>query len=219
MPTWEDVVDSNQTPDRITWLQDVTAMVAPDTIELLAKRVTTMLDHGRRITVARRYPHTGQPPEITAGLIQVEPPRLFNRPGDYISLTVPLHPGSSSGFRFATDPADGATEKDVWTAFHTGGDHRRSMTQVRVVGGLAGNSPAANDKIVINFWNQDGVCRETVIVFDHATGRHNTLTAVRDELRVHLANLRDKQPWENRAMLERAWAALEAHAAIDGGDQ
>jgi hypothetical protein len=38
------------------------------------------------------------------------------------------------------------------------------------------------------------------------------LDAIRDELREHVANLGDKQPWDNRVMFDRVLAALEAHA-------
>lgn len=38
----------------------------------------------------------------------------------------------------------------------------------------------------------------------------STLTTVRDELRDHMANLSDKQPWDNKAMFRRVLAALES---------
>lgn len=49
-------------------------------------------------------------------------------------------------------------------------------------------------------------------------GCTDDLGAVRGKLREHVANLGDKQPWENRDMFERVLAALDANAAVAGGE-
>lgn len=42
-----------------------------------------------------------------------------------------------------------------------------------------------------------------------AETRLTALIDIRDELRAHVADLDDKQPWENRSMFQRLLAALE----------
>lgn len=46
-------------------------------------------------------------------------------------------------------------------------------------------------------------------VLDITRTKLERLAAVRDELRDHMANLSDKQPWDNRAMFDRVLTALE----------
>lgn len=213
------------TPDRLRTMRQTTALVALDTIDILAGRVMNLLSHGRRITVTRRYTYVDEPPEVTAGLTLDGEPKVWKR-DDGAGFGVHLKPGLLSGFGFSCYAHEGnTTEEEAWTRYRAGKstsgnyfERRRDVTEVRIGGGLPGDGPARDDELVIRHWNGDGVCDERVVAFDYDTGRHNDLTKVRDELREHMANIGDKQPWDNKAMFDRVLAALEANAAVTGGE-
>jgi hypothetical protein len=204
------------TPERIRSQRHANAMVALDTVELVAERVVNLLSHGRRMTMTRRYTHTGHTPEVKPGLTLDGMPRLWQRDGG-AGLGVHLKPGLG-GFGFSAYAGEANTEAQEWKRFHADPDDRRNMTEVEIIGGLPGDGPARDDQLTIRYWNSNGVCDERVIAFDYETGRENKLTRVRDELREHVEHLADKQPWENRDMFERVLAALETHAAVVGED-
>jgi hypothetical protein len=46
------------------------------------------------------------------------------------------------------------------------------------------------------------------------TAGPGTPAAVRDQLRVHLATLSDRQPWENRTIMEAALTALDSYTGL-----
>jgi hypothetical protein len=151
-------------PDRILARRDCTAMAAPDTIHAIAQRVRNLVSHGRRITTVRRYTYIDRPPDVTAGLT-VEGVKEWKQ-HDAAGIAVYLKPGPTAGFGIAAYSSDGATEADVWARYHRDSSDRRDMTEVRIVGGLPGNSPARDDQLVIRHWNQHRVCEETVVAFD-----------------------------------------------------
>jgi len=163
--------------DRINTLRHVTAMAALDTVDMLADRVENLLRHGRRMTMARRYTYVDQPPELTAGLTVDGKPHRWSK-DDGAGFTVRLNPGLLTGFGFAAYANDGsATEAEAWMRYHAAeavhGDwsrRRRDMTLVEITGGLPGDGPARDDKLVIRYWNRDGVCDEVVVAFDYDTG-------------------------------------------------
>jgi hypothetical protein len=200
------------TPDRIRRERTVTAMATPDTVGLLAERVTNLISHGRRIAIARRYRYVNDAPEVTVGLTPDGDPEVWQN-DDGAGFYVRLKPGIMAGFGFAAYAMNDVCEADAWKRYR-GDDKRRDMTRVDITGGMTGDGPARDDALTILHWNRDSVCTETVVAFDYETGRHNDLTRMRDELPEHVANLSDKQPWENQDILERTLAALEAHAAV-----
>jgi len=212
-------------PDRLRTRREATAMVALDTIDVLAERVTNLLAHGRRMTLARRYTYVDSPPNVTTGLILDGEPRAWKQEGG-AGFGVHLKPGLLNGFGFSCYAHDGnATEKEAFARYHAGKSmsddpfaRRRDMTEVRIVGGLPGDGPARDDEVVIRHWKADGVCDERVVAFDYDTGRHNDLIKVRDELREHMANIKDQQPWDNGDMFDRLLRALDANAAAAGGE-
>ncbi len=191
----------------------ISAVVALDTVELLAERVTNLLSHGRRISITHRHTHTDAAPELKVGMVLTGPPELRHHTDGGIGLTVRLRPGLMEGFGFAAYPGEWDTEAQ---ARQQGRDRLepdrwRNVTQVDIDGGLPGGGPARSDRLVIRRWNESGVCAEQVIGFDYETSQLPELAKVHDELRAHLTNLGGRQPWDNREMFDRVLAALDAH--------
>lgn len=152
--------------DRIRTQHHTSAMVAPDTLPLIADRIARLLPEGRRITIAHRYAtYTGQPPKLYPNLI-VDRIRLEN------SLWIVCQP--DFGFGFDVDERGGdRCEADVWRRFHNGrheadrfNERRRFMTEVTLTGGRDGDDLSSEDQIVIRRYNGDGVCDEKVIAFE-----------------------------------------------------
>jgi hypothetical protein len=164
--------------DRIATTHNLTAMVALDTIHPLAKRITQLLNHGRRITIAHRHAtYLNDPPKIHARLVVNGEPRIWDHNWG-AGLNVPLTDGSDGpGFWFGIAAFPGGrydTEAEVWKRYHASKaesdnpfERRRHMTEVRIVGGVEGFGPGRDDRIVIRHWNENGVCDETVIAFDN----------------------------------------------------
>lgn len=160
------------TPGRIRTQRHVTAMVALDTVGLLAERVTNLLSHDRRIAMTRRSTWADSPPEVLVGLTVDGQPRLWTGSGGR-GIEVRLKPGSLAGFGFAAYPGEADTEAAVWLRYHAakGADddvstRRRDMIHVVINGGMRHDGPARDDRIVIRSWNRDGACTEQVIAFD-----------------------------------------------------
>ncbi len=160
---------------RIGRQRHCTAMVALDTVDQIADRIVNLLSHNRRITIAHRYAtYTDSPAELAVGLTVDGDPKRW-RQDNGAGFHVRLKPGITAGFGFAAYGHDGnTTEAEAWQRFHAAKaeadswfDRRRDMTWVEIVGGLAADGPARDDRIVIRAWNRDGVCDEKVIGFDY----------------------------------------------------
>ncbi len=159
--------------DRIRRERGLEAMVALDTIDLLADRVINLLSHGRRITLVQRFTYTQQPPTVATGLSLRDEPKVRHQDGG-ASFGVHLEPGVLTGFGFRAYACDGNdTEANAWQRYRTGkaesdrrSERRQDMTHLWIVGGLSNDSPARDDLLVIRHWNHDGVCTETVVAFD-----------------------------------------------------
>lgn len=128
------------TPDRIHTQRHVDAMVALDTIDLIAARVRNLLSWNRRIALTHRYTHSDREPELTLGLTldteayQGGIVQGANDGGKHFG--VHLRPGLMVGFGFSAYPGDDCdTEKQVWQRYHAGKDatdvwaRRRNMTR------------------------------------------------------------------------------------------
>lgn len=200
--------------DRIRTTRDLTAMVAMDTAAGLAARFEQLLSHGRRMCLSVRV--GDGPAEVTAGLTLAEPTRLSTTAREVIYFAR-LAP-NLSGFGISAYANEGDTEADIWRRFRAhGGIYRRDMTQVTVRGGLPGAGPDRTDQIAIRRWNTAGAIIEHVVGFDFDTARTNSLTVIGVELRAHLAGL-PREPWEHEDILTRLLAALDANAAVAGGE-
>ncbi|MEV2239570.1 hypothetical protein [Micromonospora sp. NPDC049891] len=164
-------------PARILAMRECSAMVALDTMPHLVTRIRNLLSHGRRITMTQRYTYVDRPPEVTAGL--TVDTRAYDggisehRRDDGHHFGVRLRPGAGSGFGLSAYACDGnRTEAEAWKRYHAGKDatdvwaQRRNMTVVEIVGGLPGDGPARDDRLIVREWNDSGVCDERVIVFD-----------------------------------------------------
>jgi hypothetical protein len=168
------------TTDRIRTRRHVEAMAALDTVELLAERVSNLLSHGRRMAMTQRYAWVNRPPKLSVGLTVREQGAW--RQDNAAGFTVRLEGGSSlllDVFGFAAYGYEGsATEAEAWKRYHAAKadsrvffERRRNMTCVTINGGLPGDGPARDDLIVIQHWNDDGVCDERVIAFDLGADR------------------------------------------------
>lgn len=152
----------------------VVAMVALDTVEPLAERIKQLLAHGRRMAMSQRYTWTQEPPKLYTGLTVKGTPELWRRRDD-AGFSVRLEPGPLMGFGFATHRHLGAaTEQGEWARYHAAEGEspdffkrRRNMTCVTITGG--GECALRDDSIVIQEWNDDGVCDERVIAFEAPT--------------------------------------------------
>ncbi|MER7166765.1 hypothetical protein ABT336_11975 [Micromonospora sp. NPDC000207] len=164
-------------PDRILAMRNVTCMAALDTMPHIAARIRNLLSHGRRITLTQRYTYLDRPPEVTAGLTLDPDARSGgiheSIRDDHHHLGVTLRPGLMSGFGIAAYASDrNAVESEVWKRYHAAKDATdrwlkpRRMTRVDITGGLSGDGPARDDKLVIRAFNDDAVCDEKVIAFD-----------------------------------------------------
>lgn len=145
------------TPDRILTQRHCTAMAATDSIHHISQRVQNLLAAGRRITIADRYTHTEGPPDVAAGLTVEE-----MRPGKKGGIGVHLKPGIRYGFGIHAVTEE--TESEAWDRYHR--NDRANLIRVDITGGLPGDSPVPDDRLVIRRWISDGVCRETVVAFD-----------------------------------------------------
>ncbi|TDC59425.1 hypothetical protein E1258_18005 [Micromonospora sp. KC207] len=88
-------------------------------------------------------------------------------------LGVTLRPGLMSGFAIAAYTSDrNTTEADVWKRWNAAKDATdrwlkpRRLILIDITGGLPGDGPARDDKLIIRAFNDDAVCDERVIVFD-----------------------------------------------------
>lgn len=147
------------------------AMVALDNFDAIADRVQHLLAPGRRITIVRRYLHSGSWPEVQVGLT-LDPEahggglHIRKAPGQ-AHIGVSLKPGLTSRFGIGAYSGEADTEEQVWARYHTGDDDsRRNMTLVVFTGGLSGWEPMLDDQLVIRHWNSHGACDERVIAFD-----------------------------------------------------
>jgi hypothetical protein len=157
---------------RIQTEHDVTAMVALDTAEMLARRVCNLLAHDRRIAMYSRWPSLADAPTLVAGLTLDGPPKLWSDARGS-GLQVDLKPGVLQGFSFVAYPDENDTEAADRKRYHALADssddyrkRRRQMTEVRIVGGLEGLGPSRYDLVEIRRWNDDGVGSEVVVAFD-----------------------------------------------------
>lgn len=164
----------------------LTAWVGSDNIAALSDHVEAIVkgkDSTRRLTIISRYRHgndTGEDKGLVGtscktGLTldrDVDPAygpierRTQARPAGQ-SITFHLTPGIEA-FGFSAYDNDGTEEDqrarywaydptDVFSA-------RRNIVKV-VIDGWPG-SPSRNDKIQIEHWNDHGVCKDTIILFD-----------------------------------------------------
>lgn len=210
-------------PDRILTDYYVRVAVALDTIDLLAERVLNLLASGRRITLVRRYVSHDGTPDVFAGLVEEAPSRLRRR-GDPEGawFGVQLKPGLR-GFGFFAYAHDGnATEAEVWARYRAGNDEsdpfarRSNITLLEIDGGMAESGPGRNDRLVIQHWNEHGVCEEIIVAFD-ATDR---LTAAVRELEAEIewqravyGNGKDQRALGRLVGMEDALKTVKAVAA------
>lgn len=159
-------------PDRIQTMRDVDAMVALDTIDLLAGRVRNLLAHGRRMALMTRYTHTGGTPSLAAGLTLDGELGRWSRDGN-IGMVVRLRPGLQSGFGFSAYAGAHDTEAAVWAMYHGDESKREDLTEVRISGGMDGDGPARSDHLTVRHWNTNGVCKEVVVAFDPGPDPHD----------------------------------------------
>lgn len=187
-------------PDRVLRERTVTCLAATDTIAAITLRVRNLLAAERRITIVDRYTHTEGTPDVYTGLT-VEEIRTGKEGGIGVHLKPDRH-----GFGIHPTFGFGETEAELWDLYHR--EQREHLTRVDLRGGLPGDHPAGDDRLVIRHWISDRVCREWVVVFDDAPDIRQeveNLTYWLDQVRDAL----DRQP--EGAAVERVRAILRQH--------
>lgn len=150
--------------------RDTTAFVAPDTVDLLGQKMIGIIAD-RRMTKMHRYlGESSGSPRLFTGL------RVW--PGGYGGPTT-IRPGQSASISLArqTRPfesigiatsRDDATEEQLRERYHHPEKHwlkRREDVMVVHLDGWPG-SPGRDDSICVEYWNENGVGQESIIVFD-----------------------------------------------------
>lgn len=171
--------------------RDFIAWVAMDTIDPLIERVVGIVGTDREMTLLHTYRHTvphnptdaqrdGKPLSritIQTGL------RLLNSQ-DYDvpaidiweqvnpqgkGLVVRLGTSILDGFGFSAHHHQGATEDEVRNQYHrhVAGEmysRRRNLTKIDIVG--VSGRPHRDDRIIIEHWNDHGVCSDKIVAFN-----------------------------------------------------
>lgn len=205
--------------NRLRTHRTVTEMVALDTINELAARVTQLLSHGRRVAMTCQSTYSDDTRgylDVRAGLELACPVEIVERHG-VVNVSVRLGRGLLDGFGFSADPTNSPTAADVWRRYHQGQADRYSMTQIEINGGMAGDGPCTEDRLTVRRWTDNGRLEERTIVFDAGTGPC-TLVPLRERLDLFWANLTDQQPWDVRKMLQDLRDGLHEHLAHHAGD-
>src|SRR5437868_3564793 len=152
--------------------RDTRAFVAPETVDLLGEKMIGIIAD-RRMTKMHRYlgEHVWQvPPRLFPGLRVWHggfggPTTLRSRQSVGINLASNQHPFERLGFSIGRD---NDTEAQVAERYHHPErqwlGQRRDITSVDLHGWPG--SPGRDDQIHIEYWNQNGVGQEIVVVFD-----------------------------------------------------
>lgn len=182
--------------ERVLREDDVEAMVAGDSFELIVDRIRPMVTAGRRMVLAvREFTYLHRPPKVYAGLhldtsqpnggFWTEVREDDGEGGASVWCGIVLTNGGTRyqdqfgiGFGERTYQHSGnVTEREAWRRYHDHqaehSDHfkrRRNMTHVAIIGGIPGRRYTHEDSITITSWNDDGVATEKVIAFDMADG-------------------------------------------------
>ncbi len=150
-------------------LHDTGGFVTFLTVDVLARKMIGIVGD-RRMTLMRRYlGNHGGTPDIVTGLRLshrgfADP--ITHRLGERVGVQV-VNNRTHEGFGFSVNsPRD--TEDEVYERYHHPEKHwlgrREDITSVTLRGWPGG--PSATDRITIEHWNENGVGRETIIVFD-----------------------------------------------------
>jgi hypothetical protein len=148
---------------------DTRAFVTAETVDVLAAKFVALIGE-RRMTKMHRYIRSeGSSPSVYAGLRPDH--RGYNgavnvTPGQGASVRLASNARGLEGAGFSIGRDADETEEQVRKRYHDGAqmDRRTDITYVELTG-WAG-SPARNDSIRIEYWNEYGVGQETILVFD-----------------------------------------------------
>lgn len=148
---------------------DTRAFVTAETVDALAAKFAALIGD-RRITKMHRYIRSeGSSPSVYAGLRPDH--RGFSSAVNYtpghgasVHLASKARGLEGAGFSIGRDTSE--TEEQVRKRYHDGAlmDRRVDITYVELTGWPG--SPARNDSIRIEYWNEYGVGQETILVFD-----------------------------------------------------
>lgn len=148
---------------------DTRGFVTAETVDVLAAKFVALIGD-RRITKMHRYlGDSAGTPSVYAGLRPDHrgyEDAVGHRKGQgaYVHLTSRARGLESAGFSIGRDATE--TEESVRKRYHDGAqaDRRTDITYVELTGWPG--SPARNDSIRIEYWNENGVGQETILVFD-----------------------------------------------------
>ena len=167
----------------ITTEHETDAMVAADSHDALAERITRMLSAGRGMALAvREFTYTGRPAVVYAGM-RLDGDILAVDRDREVTCSARLTNGTYDGTRHfgylvrTYQYSGNETEAEAWQRYQ---DHkaeaadfferRRDMVHVEFVGGLPGWRWQTTDRIVITEWNGDGVATERTLGFEPGDG-------------------------------------------------
>lgn len=174
--------------------RDTRAFVVPDTVDLLGQKMVGIVAD-RRMTKMHRYlGEQGGKPRLFLGL------RVWHggfggpttlRPGQSasISLASPQHHFEGIGFSVGREDE---TEEQAAKRYHHPEQQwlgqRRDITLVELDGWPG--EPQRDDSIRIEYWNENGVGQETIVVFDDINLVEELAWDLKDDRRreVHLDN-------------------------------
>lgn len=161
---------------RVRTQRHVEVMLALDNFQAVADRIRNLVSSGRRIAMTQRYTGSPHPPELYVGLTLDRRARGDGivEGGDDTGRHLMVYLTSLRGFGLSAYAHDGnTTEAEARERYRKGADsddhwaRRRNLTVITINGGLGGDSPARDDSITIEHWNEHGVCDERVIGFDY----------------------------------------------------
>jgi hypothetical protein len=150
-------------------MPDTRGFVVAETVDVLAAKFVALIGD-RRITKMHRYIRSeGSSPSVYAGLRPDHrgyEDAVGHRKGQgaYVHLASRARGLEGAGFSIGRDATE--TEESMRKRYHDGAqaDRRTDITYVELTGWPG--SPARNDSIRIEYWNEYGVGQETILVFD-----------------------------------------------------
>lgn len=173
---------------------DLTLFAAMDTIGIIADRLEAIVGTDRRMTVLRAYRPSPDATSNDLSLDRVnvetgltlEDRQTLREPVERLAQSAPygygiffnLSNGFTSGFGVSAYERQAPTQAAVAARYRRAMDHTTDMRRItsphnvtRVVMQGWPGSPSYDDRIKIEDWNDNGVCQDTLIVFERPPRR------------------------------------------------
>lgn len=150
--------------------RDTRAFVAPETVDVLADKLIGIVADRRMVLMHRYLDRPSSDPRLTVGV------RVWHggfggavtrRPGEGVGISLAAPTNRILGVSFSVGRHGDGEDKVADRYRHPEKEwlqQRRDMTAVELNGWPG--SPGREDRIRVEYWNDDGVGQETVLVFD-----------------------------------------------------